>query len=155
MIRIFVCFIERSQALIVKHCTFDKIFYSKSYIFFSSKALDLEIEPLKIRVGVGIGPHIQLILQIFTFDDQFQITTLKICLEGDLMLLEAYLTVEAIEHYILLIFGDEGQGVLLSQFIVDGQILIDLLKAFLGFGLGIEIAFHFMLDGEGAIVKVY
>jgi hypothetical protein len=70
--------------LAIEHACFYKIFDGETDCFRGFATLDLEIEPLKVRICVGVGSHKKLVLQKSSSNDQLQITALKVCHELEL-----------------------------------------------------------------------
>lgn len=101
----------------VKHGALHEISYREGDCLFCPVTSDSVVKPLEVSIGVGIRPHIELILQILAFYDDFKVTALKICLKDNLMLLQTNLMIEVIKDYILFILAYHLKRTFFSQLI--------------------------------------
>ena len=61
---------------------------------------------------------------------------------------------EVVKDYILMLFGYQWFGILLSQIIVNWQVFGCLLQALFSPGMGQHAALELMLQGYGPVVKI-
>ena len=60
---------ERLKTIIIKHATLDKVLDCEYCCFCSLTALDFEVKPLKMGIGVGVRSHEKFVLQKSTTYD--------------------------------------------------------------------------------------
>jgi hypothetical protein len=53
---------KRFQSLSVEHIGLDKIFDGEMYYLFGLVAFNFKVEPLEVRIGVGIWSEVELVL---------------------------------------------------------------------------------------------
>jgi len=86
-----------------------------------------EIKPLKVRVGIGVRSHVNLIMTIFRFCNYFQVTHRKTGIESNVWLRLTDLIIKIIENDILTTILYDLIYMLLSHALINERTVFNVV----------------------------